>query len=220
MALYMRTNNISAERTGVLVSVPNNDVARLMYYMQCVCTAINCDDDPDIQRFTNYKNWARLSIAEQKALVAVCGAVSPTILNDRVFFHSDELCGNSSNEFYTINQVRNQVLAAQSIIIAGQQRVVNKIMTYKLIWMESYYYNPMRRLVARFSAPPPPPPSITYTSPTYRQSFTPPTVVQPNRVRKKRSCCCRCCLISIVLLILVIGIGIGVYFILKQRGIL
>jgi hypothetical protein len=222
MALYMQSNDVSAKRTGVVAKIPNNDVARLMYYMQCVCTAINCDNDPDMQRFTNYNTWARLSTDEQKLLIVACAAASPDILNNLVFFHSDELCGNSRNEFYTIKQVRNQVLAAESIIIAGQQRVVNKIMTYKMSWMETYYINPMRRLVARFSAPPPlpPPPPITYTSPTYRQPSRAPTVVQPKRIRRKPSCCCRCCLISIVLLILIIGIGIGVYFILRQRGII
>jgi hypothetical protein len=174
-----------------------------------------------MQRFTNYNHWARLSIDEQKLLIVACAAASPDILNNLVFFRSDELCGDYINQFYTIKQVRNQVLAAESIIIAGQQRVVNKIMTYKMSWMETYYINPMRRLVARFSAPPPPPPpSITYTSPTYRQPSRASTVVQPPRIRRKPSCCCRCCLISIVLLILIIGIGIGVYFILRQRGII
>ena len=216
MALYMQTNDFSAERTTVTTNVPNNDVARLMYYMHCVCTAVNCDNDPSIQRFTSYNNWSRLSVDEQKVLFALCAAISPDTLNNRVFFHSDELCVDHINEFYTINQVRNQVLAAESIVIAGQERIVNKIMTYKMSWIENYYVGPMRRLAARFTTPPPRP-AITYTTPRYRQ---PSTVVQQNRPRKKRSCCCKCCVISIVLLIVIIGIGIGVYFILKQRGII
>ncbi|CAF1468521.1 unnamed protein product [Adineta steineri] len=123
MALVFQRNKVEFERTGVKGNIPNNDIAYLMYYLQCVCTSINCNNDPDIQRFTNYYNWSSLSIDEQRALVAVCYAFSPDVLADRVFFHSDTLCGERANEFYTINQVRNQLVAAESIIIAGRVRV-------------------------------------------------------------------------------------------------
>jgi hypothetical protein len=130
--LLFQRNEIEFQRTGRVVTVPNNDVARLMYYLNCVCTAIDCNRDPDIQRFTNYNNWSYLSVDEQKALIVVCDAFSPDVLENRVFFHNDTLSGDTNNEFYTINQVRNQIVAAESIVIAGQVRVVNQIMTYKL----------------------------------------------------------------------------------------
>jgi len=220
MALYYEDNNISAERTGRTVTVPNNDVARLMYYLDCVCVAIDCNHDPDIQRFTSYQNWSYLSTDEQTALLVVCYAFSPDVLDDRVFFHSDALCGDSANEFYTINQVRNQVVAAKSIVIAGRVRQVNQIMTYKMTWMKTYYFDPMQRLVARLNAPPrPSAPPITYTSPTYRQSYTPPVIRQPSNRSNNCGCCCKCCSIFIVFLLL-IGAGVGVYFILKQKGVI
>jgi hypothetical protein len=162
MALVFQRNEIGFERTGRTVTVPNNDVARLMYYLNCVCVAIDCNHDPDIQRFTSYQNWSYLSIEEQKALLVVCYACSPDVLDDRVFFHSEALCGDSTNEFYTVNQVRNRIVAAESIIIAGQVRQVNKIMTYKMQWMKTYYFDPMQRLVARISAPPARP-ALAYT---------------------------------------------------------
>jgi hypothetical protein len=189
MAVYFENKNIKFERTGVTANVPNNDVARLMYYMQCVCTSINCNDDPGIQRFTNYANWACLTITDQAALVVACGAFSPDVLNNRVFFQSDALCGDSSNEFYTINQVRNQVAAAESIIIAGRVRVVNKIMTYKMQWMKKYYFDPMQRLLAR-----------KWTG------------------SHKRSCCCRCFAIFIAILIL-IGIVRVIFFLKERGTI-
>ncbi len=189
MALYFQKNEIEFERTGVTANVPNNDVARLMYYLNCVCVAIDCDNDPDIQRFTSYSNWSRLSTEEQKALIRVCYSFSPDVLNNRVFFQSDALCGDSSNEFYTINQVRNQVAAAESIIIAGRVRVVNKIMTYKMQWMKTYYFDPMQRLLAR-----------KWTG------------------SHKRSCCCRCFAIFIAILIL-IGIVRVIFFLKERGTI-
>ncbi len=127
--------------------MPNNDVARLMYYLKYVCTAIDCNNDNDIQRFTNYQNWARLSFEEQHLLFALCYTLSPDVFEDKVFFHCEELCVQFSNEFYKISQVRHQLVAADSIIIAGRTRQVNQIMTYKMEWMETYYLGPMRRLL-------------------------------------------------------------------------
>jgi hypothetical protein len=218
MALVFMSNDISAERTGVTINVPNNDAARLMYYLECVCTSINCNDDPDIQRFTKYNNWAYLSIDDQAVLVILCYRFSPDVFDNRVFFQNDALCGDRLNEFYTINQIRNQVLATESIIIAGQVRQVNKIMTYKMAWMKTYYFDPMQRLVARLNRPPPPP-AITYTAPTNHQSYYTPPVIRPRaNTSKKCSCCCKCCIFIVILII--IGAGVGVYFILRQRGII
>ncbi|CAF1498317.1 unnamed protein product [Adineta steineri] len=175
MALVFQRNEVEFERTGVKGNIPNNDVAYLMYYLQCVCTSINCNNDPDIQRFTNYNNWSSLSTDEQRALVVVCYAFSPDVLADRVFFHSDTLCGERANEFYTINQVRNQLVAAESIITAGRVRVVNQIMTYKVGWMHIYYIGPMQRLLARLNTSSQRPAfshTPTYTAPVIRQRTT------------------------------------------------
>ena len=212
MAVFFQRNEIEFERTGQIVTVPNNDVARLMYYLNCVCVAIDCAHDPDIQRFTNYRNWSSLSIAERKALLVVCYAFSPDVLDDRVFFHSDALCGDSNNEFYTINQVRNQVVAAESIIIAGRVRTVNKIMTYKLQWMRTNYLNPMQGLV-RALADPPQRPAISHASNTYSSTYTAPVIRQPTYSSSSSKCNfgCVCCVIYCVVFVLpgIIGLIIG-----------
>src|SRR5690348_8131370 len=124
MSAFLQINEIEIKRTGTKVTVPDNDVARLMYYLKCVCTTIDCKNDPDIQRFISYQNWQQLSVNEQKALIVLCYTISPEILNDKVFFQKDELCIDSNNEFYEISQVKNQVLAVESIFIAGQTRQV------------------------------------------------------------------------------------------------
>ena len=120
--------------------VPENDIARLMYYLSCVCTVIDCKDDPDIQRFITYKNWHQLSLEEQKALVAVCNAISPNTLENKAFFQIDAFCVQFPNEFYQITQVKNQILVAESIAIAGRTRQVNKVMFYKKEWLQNFLY--------------------------------------------------------------------------------
>ena len=133
-----------------MVNVPNNDVAKLMYYFSCVCSAVECDMTPQMRRFANYSNYAHMSINEVRQLLALCYTFSPDVFEDRVFFESDTLCGNSSNKFYEINQVSHNLLAVSSIVIAGQTRRVKQIMTYKMSWMRNNYLEPMLRLAQRF----------------------------------------------------------------------
>jgi hypothetical protein len=117
-----------------------------MYYFNCVCITVSCDDDPEIRCFTNYRNWSRLSIDEQKRLLVLCYALSPDVFEDKVFFQSDALCQGSSNRFYEISQVRHQVLAVLTIIVAGRTRQVNKIMAYTMSWMHYCCIQPMQEL--------------------------------------------------------------------------
>lgn len=121
-----------------------------MYYLRCVCTTIDCNNDADIQRFTNYWNWASLSLDEQRQLVVLCYTFSPDVFEGKVFFQNAQLCIDA-NDFYEINQVSNQVIAARSIVVAGRTRRVNKIMAYKMSWLQSYYLGPMQRQAQRFS---------------------------------------------------------------------
>ncbi|CAF3359138.1 unnamed protein product [Rotaria socialis] len=141
---------LQIKRTGVTTTVPNNDVARCMYYLKCVCTTVECDD-ANILRFTNYNNYWALSDDEDEIVFKLCLALSPDVLDDKVFFHSDALCGDSNNEFYEFSQVRHVITAVRSIVIAGRTRQVNKIMTYTLSWLQNNYLGPMRRLADRFN---------------------------------------------------------------------
>lgn len=151
MSLALRQNQIGIKRTTESATIPNNDIAKLMYYLQCVCTTIDCNGDSDIQRFTNYENWQYLSLDEQRQLVVLCYTFSPDVFEGQVFFQKDELCIQYGNEFYEITQVSNHLIAARSIVVAGRTRRVNKIMTYKMSWLRKNYLEPMHRQAQRFS---------------------------------------------------------------------
>ncbi|CAF0924921.1 unnamed protein product [Adineta steineri] len=196
MAIVFHENEISLEYIGTAVTVPNNDVARLMYYLNCVCVVIDCSRDPEIQRFTNYQKWYYLSRDEQKQLLLVCYTFSPDVFNNRIFFHSDELCNENSNEFYTINQVRQQLLAADSIVIAGKIREVHKIMTYTMQWMRKFYIKPIARLAQELNT------SRPSISSTYTSTYTPNVIQQPTKDISSKmysACCCICTVVYCIL---------------------
>lgn len=138
-------NNIGIREFGTTVTIPDNDVARCMYYLSCVCAVIE-NDESSIRRYTDYRNYSRLSDDDIEIVYKLCLTLSPDEFEDKVFFESDALCGSSGNNFYEINQVRNRLGVVGSIIIAGRTRQVTKIMTYKMSWMRTNYIGPMSRL--------------------------------------------------------------------------
>ena len=142
----VNTTEIDNKRRTVSTTVPDNYISKLMYYLSCVCTAITCDKDEDICRFTNYTKSEELSNEEQKLLLTICYTFSPDVFEDKVFFHNRELCMEFSNEFYDINQVRQQLAPAESIPIADRTYQVIKVMVYKMSWMQKNYLEPVHGL--------------------------------------------------------------------------
>jgi hypothetical protein len=147
---YLQHNQYGIKDITVTVNVPENDTALLMYYLNCVCQAIEYNDN-NINRYRNYNNWSQLSNEDIRLLIVLCYTLSPDLFNNKVFFHSDALCGDMQNKFYEISQVRHQLLAVESIVVAGRTCRVNKIMTYKMCWMQNNYFNPMKNLAQRFN---------------------------------------------------------------------
>lgn len=149
MAMYRQTN-IGIREKGTKASVPDNDVARCMYYLKCVCSVIDYND-ANILRYTNYHNYWLLSNAEDEIVYKLCLLLSPDEFEDKVFFQSDAMCGSSGNNFFEISQVQNRLGVVGSIVIAGRTRQVTSIMTYKMSWMRTNYFIPMSRLTDRFN---------------------------------------------------------------------
>ena len=162
MALLWR-DRFGLRPTSVRTKVPDDDVARLMYYLHCVFTAIEYKDQ-DVRRYRDYQEYDSLSYQEQRMVWFLASTLSPDEFDDKVFFHSDELCGDRGNKFYELSQVRHQVLAVQSVLIAGQTRRVKQIMTYKMSWMKKNYYEPIERLGFRLR-PQPRQPTYVYVNP-------------------------------------------------------
>lgn len=144
------TDEYEFKMFGTTVSVPNADIGKIMYYLDCICTVIDYNDN-DISRYRNYSNWANMSDYEDRLIYLLALTLSPDELEDKVFFEAPALCPTTSNQFYEIGQIRNRLVVAPSIIIGGRSRQVKKIMAYEPVWMRRNYYEPMARLQRRFS---------------------------------------------------------------------
>lgn len=151
MAAVLGRTEIGIKKTGTTVSIPDNPKAKLMYYLNCMCSVLDLSGTDNLTRLRNYRQYSALSEAETDALVTLCFLLSPDELSGKVIFQDDIMCGDSSNEFYEISAVRNNLLISDSIIIGGQRRAVSKIMAFKQQWLINYWVNPMKHFAPRLA---------------------------------------------------------------------
>ncbi|KAK3584696.1 hypothetical protein CHS0354_021369 [Potamilus streckersoni] len=135
------------KNTTSKTTVPDNSTARLMYYLHCMCTVVDLTDtSPNLQRLRNYANYY-LTSDEKERLIILCLLLDPDVFINKCILQVDALCQNFDNEFYEITPVNNHLLVAGNVIVAGQNRRVNKIMAFKTEWIAKYYYTPLNALL-------------------------------------------------------------------------
>ena len=86
MAAVLGRTEVQIKKTGVSCTVPDNPIAKLMYYFNCVCSCVDADFDSSIRRLRNYDNYSSLSAEEQAKLLILCLALSPDKLVGTIFF--------------------------------------------------------------------------------------------------------------------------------------
>ena len=150
MAAVLGRTQIEIKRTTSKCSVPDNPTAKLMYYFNCVCSCIEAESDYATNRLRNYSNYHALSSEEEAKLLILCLALSPDKLIGTIFFPAkDEDLTEFSNEFFEVSAVNTKLVVAQSLLIGGQQKKVQKIMMFKKSWIENNYLNPLRSFERR-----------------------------------------------------------------------
>lgn len=85
MAVVNRTD-IDLQDTSETCTVPNDPVAKLMYYLNCMCSVLQLDDDPDINALRNYNNYYQLGHVDRNVLVNLCMLLNPRNLLNRCIF--------------------------------------------------------------------------------------------------------------------------------------
>ncbi|KIJ31525.1 hypothetical protein M422DRAFT_77608, partial [Sphaerobolus stellatus SS14] len=132
--------------TGVSTTVPNDDLARIMYYLNCVTVGVGVDilmDD-----LVDYKNYRTLSAARRAVVFNTAKELSPDELIDKLIFRDDEkeMTKTTRNSFWTIEAACDIVSLQRDILIAGQIRNATKVMFFQTSWLEDNYIKPMQRL--------------------------------------------------------------------------
>lgn len=146
MCFALGLRDIDVKKTGVTVTVPNHAKARLMYYLDCMCTALDLSrTSQNLRRLRDFQNYFSLSSNKTKHLIVLCTLLNPITLTNYCIFHSEDACGDSSNVFYEINSKRTTFAAVQSVMIGSVRANVSNIMCYKMSLLKCYYVEPLKK---------------------------------------------------------------------------
>ena len=169
-------NDVHVEPTGQNVIVPNNDVARLMYYLSCVDYVINYNG---INKLDDYNHYYLLTKVEIDTLIKIVLMLNPKLFVDAGIFILDPnlVPYGMNNEFYEITDNRIGFHINEEIIIGGKIVKVLNFMACRDTWLNKYYFNPLMNLLT---------PKKTYSLPPSRR-YTPPRRYQEEECDD--SCC-------------------------------
>ena len=192
-------NRMGIKAIGQRTSVPDNDLARLMYYLSCVDTVIQYHE---IDRLTDYQNYDSLDVEDITVLLELVIFFNPKFLVDKGIFILDEslLPNDLDNQFYQITDERIGIHINNEIMVSGRTVKVLKVMACDEEWIFRNYINPLKRAFnkeaeyeRRRPLPPPQPvnirPPVIIVQPPPKQSYMPPPPA-PKRGKEDISCCC------------------------------
>lgn len=134
--------------------VPDNDIAKLMYYLHSMCFVLQLDStEYGSQKLRDYKNFHELTKFEKQEVIKLCGLLSPEKLEGKCIFHSEEMCKDfrHTNRFLQVDATETafaSTFAATDTVFVGSVEVsVKKVMYYQTTWINKYYIDPMDMLV-------------------------------------------------------------------------
>ena len=192
-------NRMGIKAIGQRTSVPDNDLARLMYYLSCVDTVIQYHE---IDRLTDYQNYDSLDVEDITVLLKLVILFNPKFLVEKGIFILDEslLPNDLDNQFYQITDERIGIHINNEIMVSGRTVKVLKVMACDEEWIFRNYINPLKRAFnkeaqyeRRRPLPPPQPvnirPPVIIVQPPPKQSYMPPPPA-PKRGKEDISCCC------------------------------
>ena len=171
MSFDYNYQSLDAKLIGTTTTIPNNRLAKLMYYLHCVCAVVQYDG---IDRLTDYRYYNYLSNEEEQTVIGLVSIFNPSVMTNLGLFIVDPrfVPSGSRNEFFQLTDSRLGFHVNSEVIIGGVSRKVLKIMTCISSWLDDYYWEPM----------------ASYTRPR----LPPSTNRTNNRTNNNNDNCCEC----------------------------
>ena len=143
--MFGNFNNVKVQTFGERTFVPDDDVAKLMYYLSCVDTVINYNE---IDRLSDYENYDLLSVDSLTELFKLVLLFNPEIFIEAGIFILDEnlLIYGMDNQFYQITDERIGIHVNNEIMIGGRTVKVLKVMACNESWLIRNYYRPWKNI--------------------------------------------------------------------------
>ena len=135
MSKNLGLNRLKIEFTGNIVTVPNDNIAKLIYYLSCIASVIQYNLD---YKLRDYKNYFRLNPEEKTAVYTQAVKLNPKIFIEAGVFKvgSEFLRKGNMNEFIKITDERIGVHVNQELMIGGRSVRVLKIIAFENEWLK------------------------------------------------------------------------------------
>ena len=142
MSLDLGYQSLDVKLTGKSVYVPDNHLARLMYYLSCVAVVLEVDKN---NKLLEYQNYYLLTEKEEELVVVFALLFSPKTLKEKfLFLVGDKFVpAGTDNEFFEIKQETIGAHFNQEIMIAGKSVKLKKKMACNDRWLNCFYFKPM-----------------------------------------------------------------------------
>ena len=128
---------------GPKITVLNNSIAGLMYYLKCVAALIGYDDHTS----TENQNYDELTGKELLKVYKVAKKFHPSkLIKDGIFIVDQKLLFGSTNKFYEITDETIGVHVNKEIMIGGKGVKVVKLMACNDKWLSENYFQPIQQL--------------------------------------------------------------------------
>ena len=143
MSLDLQAESLDVKLTGRTVYVPENKIAKLMYYLNCVAVVIQYDRN---NKLLEYQDYYLLSDEEEEMVVTLAILFDPKIFIDKKLFLVGEkyVPSGKINQFYEITNNKFGIHVSSEVIIGGVSRKILQFMGCKNSWLEEYYYEPLK----------------------------------------------------------------------------
>jgi Zinc finger, ZZ type len=147
MSFFVTQGETTMKATGKNVSVPNRDVNKLSYYLRC--GTVSCGVDIIVDELLDFQNVHKLAVERQDAIFKLAFDTFDleTLANKTIFLDDDNtiLPANTNNEFYELQRCQTFMTVQESVLIAGQQKQLHKIMICNKAWLTKFYLEPLQR---------------------------------------------------------------------------
>ena len=151
MSATLGVNKVRVEAYGTTATIPDDNYAKLMYYLDCVLKVIEYDGNNN--KLTDFRNYSNLNNEEKKAVVQLAILFNPKLFIDaNIFILAQGLFPDSSdNQFFKITDERIGVHVNQQIVIGGRTVKVLKKMGCNSSWLNRNYIIPLERITNEIS---------------------------------------------------------------------
>lgn len=159
----MQSRQSEMKRNAIVV--PNDSIAKLMYYLNSVH---NCVDIVVSDRLLNFRNYYNLTEQEKRELLTLVDRYRPSALRDIIFFEVEDssyLLPETSNNFLALDDpvvIGSFNLSSNVILVDGIQSVIRRVMIFKHSWQINYFNIPFDEEKWRIGLATPPVSEVIY----------------------------------------------------------